>query len=301
MKFLSIITPTYNRELELKKCYDTLVTQSLKDFEWIIVDDGSTDETSDLVASWIEQSSITIKYFKQKNLGRYMALNKGVEEASGYLSMYMDSDDWFVDNAIQRIKESWENLSEVLQVKLCGLSFLCYDDFGNLIGDKYPKENYISNFFDIRMVDNVKGDKKELIKTEILKQYTFPYFKDQKRMPTTYVLYGISKKYPAIFINKVVIYKQYIQTGWTKNIDKVRMKNSITSKEYYKHIINLYYPFKYAKALGFYTNYFRYGLHTHTSLKKAISDVKLSFLLPVGVVLGYVLYLKDRRRFKKEY
>jgi hypothetical protein len=209
----------------------------------------------------------------------------------------MDSDDWFVDEAIQTIKESWESLSEELQEKLCGLSFLCYDDFGNLIGDYYPQDNYISNFFDIRMVDNIKGDKKELVKTAILKQFTFPYFEGQKRMPTTYVLYGISKKYSAIFINKVVIYKQYIQTGWSKNIDKVRMNNAITSKEYYKHIINLYYPFKYTKALGFFTNYFRYSFHTHTSLKEAISKVKLSVLLPVGLFLGYVLYLKDRRQF----
>lgn len=300
MKFLSIITPTYNRAKELKVCYETLVKQPNQDFEWIIVDDGSTDETFDLVASWIKQNSITIKYFKQKNLGRYMALNKGVEEADGYLSMYMDSDDWFVDDAIQTIKESWESLSEELQEKLCGLSFLCYDDFGNLIGDYYPKDNYVSNFFDIRMIDNIKGDKKELVKTEILKQFTFPYFEGQKRMPTTYVLYGISKKYPAIFINKVVIYKQYIQTGWSKNIDKVRMNNAITSKEYYKYIINLYYPFKYIKALGFFTNYFRYSFHTHTSLNEAISKVKLSVLLPTGLILGYVLYLKDRRRFREK-
>ena len=300
MKFLSIITPTYNRAKELTICYETLIKQSNYDFEWIIVDDGSTDESEVIIQKWINANIITIKYFKQENLGRYMALNKGVEEATGYLSMYMDSDDWFVEESIQTINDSWENLSSELQEKLCGLSFLCYDDFGNLIGDEYPKENYISNFFNIRMIDNIKGDKKELIKTEILKQYTFPYFKDQKRMPTTYVLYGISKKYPAMFMNKVIIYKQYIQTGWSKNIDKVRMKNATTSREYYKYIINLYYPFKYIKAFGFYTNYFRYVFHSKVSLISAIKDVKCSILKPMSILLGYVLYQKDKFKNKEK-
>lgn len=294
MKFLSIITPTYNRQRELEVCYNSLIIQSCKDFEWIIVDDGSSDDTESLVKSWIEKNKISIRYFKQQNLGRYMALNKGVEKASAFLSMYMDSDDWFVENSIEEIKKYWTSLDLNLRDGICGLSALCYDDHGNLIGDKYPNDGYISDFFSIRVYDDIKGDKKEIIKTSILKQHTFPYFEGQKRVPTTYVLYGIAKKHKSIFINKAIIYKQYMNTGWSKNIDRVRMKNAITSKEYYKYIINLFYPFRYKKSLVFFANYFRYVFHTKESLIKALKQVKFSILHPLSILIGYIYFKKDQ-------
>jgi glycosyltransferase involved in cell wall biosynthesis len=294
MTFLSIITPTYNRAQELAVCYNSLTSQNNKNFEWIIVDDGSTDDTETLVKSWIESNTICIRYIKQENLGRYMALNKGVEEATGYLSMYMDSDDWFVDNAIDEIQQYWDALDSNLKENLCGLSALCYNEQGDVIGDAFPQDGYISDFFDLRINMNIKGDKKELIKTSILKQYSFPYFPGQKRMPTSYVLYGIAKHYQAIFINKGIIYKQYIQTGWTKNIDNVRMNNAITSREYYKHIVNLHYPFKLKKAIGFYTNYFRYVLHSGYPFAEAFQNLKWSMVTPLGCILGSLFYTKDK-------
>ena len=293
--YLSIITPTYNREVELEVCYKSLLKQNSKSFEWIIVDDGSTDDTEQLVNSWIDEAKIKIRYFKQENQGRYIALNKGTKEANGYLSMFMDSDDWFVENSIDFIIDYWQSLDEKLQNELCGLSGLCLDKDEQIIGDKYPQEDYISSFFDIRTYDDVKGDKKEIIKLDILKRYLFPYYENQKRVPTTYVLYGMSKIYKSIFVNKPLIYKQYCDDGWSKNINKIRMNNAVSSREYYKYIVNLYYPFKLSKAFIYFANYFRYVFHSGVSLIEAIKNIKFSIMHPVSILVGYLYYRKDKR------
>ena len=100
---ITIFTPTYNRDYIIINLYKSLLIQTLKDFEWLIIDDGSTDNTELLVSSFIKDNKINIRYIKQQNGGKHRAINKALEEAKGELFFIVDSDDQLVDNAIERI------------------------------------------------------------------------------------------------------------------------------------------------------------------------------------------------------
>ena len=105
--FLTIFTPTYNRAYILPNLYESLVNQTSKDFEWVIVDDGSTDETESIVKKWIAESRICIKYIKQENQGKHIAINTGTEHADGELFFIVDSDDSLKNHAVSTISEFW--------------------------------------------------------------------------------------------------------------------------------------------------------------------------------------------------
>ena len=103
---ISIITPTYNRGYCIKNLYDSLLEQTKKDFEWIIVDDGSADDTAEIVRGWIKECDIfPIFYYKQENGGKHRALNKGIQMAQGNYCFPVDSDDKLLPEAVQKIQK----------------------------------------------------------------------------------------------------------------------------------------------------------------------------------------------------
>src|SRR5699024_101291 len=105
--FVSICTPTYNRAYTLSRLYESLLEQTDKDFEWVVVADGSTDNTKEIVQEWSDEGKILINYIYQSNQGKHVALNKGMEVARGILFTCLDSDDWFYHNAVQIVREKW--------------------------------------------------------------------------------------------------------------------------------------------------------------------------------------------------
>ena len=107
---ITVFTPTYNRAYILKNLYESLMRQTVQKFEWLIVDDGSTDETADLVATWQKENKISIRYLKQRNGGKQRAHNKGVEECKTELFVCVDSDDYIAECSIESILKTWKNM-----------------------------------------------------------------------------------------------------------------------------------------------------------------------------------------------
>lgn len=105
---LTVFTPTYNRAYIIKNVYDSLVLQTEKNFEWLVIDDGSSDNTEELIKSLIEEKKIHIRYEKKENGGQHTALNRAIEEARGKMLMIVDSDDYLKPNAVERVLY-WEN------------------------------------------------------------------------------------------------------------------------------------------------------------------------------------------------
>ncbi|MGC9064033.1 MAG: glycosyltransferase family A protein, partial [bacterium] len=110
--YITLFTPTYNREKLLSRLYESIKRQSFSNFEWIIVDDGSTDNTEQIVESWLKESTFDIRYFYQQNSGKHIAINKGVREARGELFFIIDSDDWLGDDSLQDIWQTWQSIPE---------------------------------------------------------------------------------------------------------------------------------------------------------------------------------------------
>lgn len=162
MKF-TIFTPTYNREKLLKKLYESLKKQTYKDFEWIIVDDGSTDNTKEVVDKFLNEKILDIKYFYKANGGKQRAYNFGVEKAKGELFICLDSDDEYVENGLEIILKYWEkyekleetdsenrikNLKNNKNCEIAGMGYLSIYPDGKIIGTEFPENEMIETQFD---------------------------------------------------------------------------------------------------------------------------------------------------------
>ena len=161
---ITVFTPTYNRAYTINKCYESLKRQTCKDFEWLIIDDGSTDNTRDIVYKWInENNDFNIRYIYQENKGMHGAHNTAYENIYTELNVCIDSDDYMTDDAIEKIKIAWKKVRG--NKKISGLAGLDANKYNQIIGDKFP--NYLNqdtlfNFFYNR---KITGDKKLVYRT----------------------------------------------------------------------------------------------------------------------------------------
>lgn len=214
---LTIFTPTYNREKYLKKLYDSLLNQTNKNFNWIIVDDGSTDDTEKVVKGFIKQKKIKIKYFKQKNSGKHIAHNKGVKECNTELFFCVDSDDYLTNDAVQLILSLWEsnNNNNTGIIALRG-----YFD-GKVMGNEIPRNIKQSTLSDLYYMYGKKGETALIFKTEYLKKNLFPKFDGEKFLSEEFIYNRIDKIGKMIILNKVIYKMEYLEEGLTKNYIKM--------------------------------------------------------------------------------
>ena len=222
---ITIITPAYNRSATLPKLYDSLKKQTSKDFEWIVIDDGSMDNTTDLVKSFIgEAESFSVTYHKQSNAGKHVALNNGITLAKGELIFIVDSDDWLSDNAVETILEFHEKYKgRKDELNLCGYSFLrAYSD-GTVNEGEFPVDEAVDTYRQQRINNNLLGDKAEVYYTDILKQYPFEVFENEKFMPEDAVWLKMSGPYNMVHANRIIYYCDYLEGGLTKSGRKMKI------------------------------------------------------------------------------
>jgi len=210
MRF-TVFTPTYNRAKTLARVLDSLKAQTLRDFEWLVVDDGSTDGTRELVEGWINDESVEfpIRYVWQENAHKKVAHNRAVSEARGELLLVFDSDDWCVSEALERFWHYWNSIPEAQRYGFVGVCGLCVDEAGAIIGDRFPAENYIdSDSLEIRYRYRVSGEKWGAMRTSILR--AFPYREDiPGRVAPGTVWDAVARSYKTRFFNEALrIYSQ---------------------------------------------------------------------------------------------
>lgn len=213
---LTICTPTFNRAHTLERTYESLVNQKIKKFEWIIVDDGSEDDTEELVKSFIAEKKITIKYLKQSNQGKHIALNKGMDYARGQYFTCLDSDDWYYTNTLEIVVETISKIKNEEQVA----GFMTIDTFkdGSVVGtDLRIVDQKMINWIDLIYSYGVKGDKDYYFKTSIIKQYKFKSYPNNRHMPPSYQYYLISREYNLYMLNQPTKYVEYLDDGISKN------------------------------------------------------------------------------------
>lgn len=214
MKSITVITPTYNRAGLLKRLYESLKNQTSQDFEWLIVDDGSSDNTEQVIHEFLMEHQITIRYMKRENGGKHRALNMGIATIETELTFIVDSDDYLPTDAVTTVclyhnKYKGNN-------NLCGYSFLrCYED-GSVNTAYFKKDEEIASYCDIRINGNIGGDKAEVFFTEILKQYPFPEYEGERFLPEDLVWMKMSGPYQMVHINKCIYISEYLEGGLTK-------------------------------------------------------------------------------------
>ena len=174
---LTVFTPAFNRSHTLSRTYESLLRQTCKYFIWLIVDDGSTDGTKELVESWIREGNLEIKYVYQDNQGMHGAHNTAYRNIDTELNVCIDSDDYMPDDAVEKIIRCW---TEKGAEKYAGIVGLDYDINGRLIGTDFPEgmtETTLSGFYE----SGGKGDKKLVYRTDVISKYPeYPLFEGEK-------------------------------------------------------------------------------------------------------------------------
>lgn len=233
---ITILTPTYNRAYILNKAYNSLRRQTLFDFEWIVIDDGSSDETEKLVKSWINSNnSFDIIYHKQKNGGKHRAVNNGVKLSKYDYIMILDSDDYLTDDAVEKV-HCWistiSNSSEIV-----GVAGFCGYENGTTLGKSLPR-----HYIDITSLERKKyklmSDKVEIYKTEIMKKFPFPEFEGENFLRESASWDRIAQAgYKLRYFNEIIYICEYIEDGLTKNVN-----NTIYAKNFngFTYCTNLY-------------------------------------------------------------
>ncbi|WP_041580312.1 glycosyltransferase family 2 protein [Bacillus sp. 1NLA3E] len=234
---LTVFTPTYNRAYTLHLCFESLKRQTSKDFIWLIIDDGSTDYTKELVEKWILEGSIPIQYCFQENQGMHGAHNKAYELIETELNVCIDSDDYMPDDAVNKIVSFWKRYG---CKEFAGIVGLDAKPNGEIIGTKMPDNLLKTTLTNLYEIYKVKGDKKLVYRTELTKKVPpYPVFPGEKYCPLSYKYILIDQEVPLLIMNEVLCHVEYLEDGSSMNIINQYKKNpkgfSFFRKEAMKH------------------------------------------------------------------
>lgn len=208
MKRLTIFTPAYNRAHTIRRTYESLCRQTCKDFEWLVIDDGSSDDTGELVQSWINASDFPIRYIYQDNQGMHGAHNTAYRNINTELNTCIDSDDYMPDNAIETILSFWELHKNENYAGIVGLDGRLD---GSIIGTKFnTKETTLTEFY----ANGGKGDKKLVYRTDVITRYPeYPLFDGERYVGLAYKYMLIDQDYKLLTLNKPLVVVEYQADG----------------------------------------------------------------------------------------
>ena len=294
MPFISILTPTYNRGKLLLPLYESLKNLTFEDFEWLIVDDGSEDDTEQYALSWIahniENAEFPIRYIKKSNGGKHTAINRGVREANGELILILDSDDTLPEDSLATIAQYYEQCKGYKDCAgVCGL--MAHHD-GQLIGTGFPKEPMYESALQFRYAEkgNVTGDLLEVYKTSVMREFPFPEIENEKFCPESLVWNRIANKYKLFCFNKVVYYRDYLDGGLTSKIVRIRMNSPIASTMTYAEMLdyNISLKWKIRSAI----NYWRFK---YCIKNKSLKAPAVKWYWKAFQIIGLIMHLKDNK------
>lgn len=295
---VTVITPTYNRGENLKKLYHSLCRQTCKDFKWLVLDDGSDDETRKIVSEFMKEKKIVIDLIYKENGGKHTALNMAIKYVDTPLTFIVDSDDWITENAIEQIKVIHLKYRE--RADLCAYSFMRKFSNGQVNGKKFEKNELIGNYITVRINGkDTESDKAEVWKTDVLKKYPFPVFSGEKFLGEDIVWIQMALKYNMVFLNTAIYIADYLKDGLTHN----RRKNNINSPNgcRYRALValraNKVYPFEKKYFLKVLLQYHIYGFYAGIKIRKQIEEVPNKFYYSITYPVGVVMYLIWKRKY----
>lgn len=277
---ITILTPAYNRAYTLQRAYESLCRQTSMDFEWVVVDDGSTDNTEELMLQWkAETTQFPIIYVKQENGGKHRAVNRGVALARGEYILILDSDDYLTDDAVETISKWTQEIAHL-------------EGFAGVSGlkDGANNGNMTADYVDAKNTERRKyglqGDKAEVYKTEIMRKYPFPEFPGEKFLRENAVWDAIALDgYKLRWYNRVIYKCEYLADGLTQTISVEKKAANFQGQTYCTQLMMRYLRFPYKDL--------RIGVFSETAQYLGKSDKEICELLeisPVRLYTGRLIY-----------
>ena len=280
---ITVFTPTFNREKEIIRLYNSLCEQEYKNFEWLIIDDGSTDSTGKIVHKMLRENKLNIRYFKQINRGKHVAFNSAIDKCLGDMFICVDSDDYLTSNALLEI-HNYYNINNKKD-DLCGFVFLKGHNENEPITKYYPKDDKEEYYHDFIINKKFSGDKCEVFFSKILKMYSFPVFENEKFLSEGFLWSQIGRKYKYLFINKVIYICEYMPDGLTKSGRKLRINNPFGSMHHAEEYMDKsIYSFRVRiKNILLYETYYHFAQKKHKNKWLKMDYKKTGFL-------GFLIY-----------
>lgn len=291
MKF-TIFTPTFNRKELLEKLYKSLQKQTYKDFEWLIVDDGSADGTKEKVEEFLSEKKLDIKYYFKENGGKQRAYNFATDKANGELFICLDSDDEYVENGLETILKYWKKYEK--NSNIAGMGYLSTYPDGEVIGSIFPEKEMISTQFDIYNKYSVKGDKGLMFRTEIIKKYKFPVFDDEKFITEAVVYNRICEKYKMVYVNEKIEIKEYQEDGLTAKYNNLLLRNPKGQALYHNEINSQNLSFK-QKVLNN-AVYYKFCRASGYKFGKIFKENKNKLFLIFALGIGEYMWQKEKNK-----
>lgn len=224
--FITIFTPTYNRGKLLISLHEKLCLQTCKDFIWLIIDDGSTDDTRDIIDELIKEGKIKIKYYFQTNKGKQQAFNTAIEKCDTECFAFCDSDDWYIESTIMNFKKNYEEVVKKNN-NICGIVARRSDQ--NLNFKQFPKINFNRKVINLPVLYTkykFHAETCAMFKTNTLKEAKYPNI-DEKFIPESYMFDRLSQKYDVLFINEAYSITEYLEDGYTVQSSKLYHNNPL--------------------------------------------------------------------------
>jgi glycosyltransferase involved in cell wall biosynthesis len=202
MHKFTVFTPTYDRAHTLDRLFQSLRAQSFQDFEWLIVDDGSTDSTGERVAVWAESAPFSIRYVYQSNAGKHVAFNRAVDAAKGELFLPVDSDDTLTPNALERMQELWLGIPQERRSAFSGVTASCMTANGERLGPSPVMQVLDCSALDAVFRWDVRGERFGFHRTEILRRIRFPVGEALRFVPEGVLWFAIARRYLTRFVDE---------------------------------------------------------------------------------------------------
>lgn len=287
-KLITVFTPTYNRIDCIHRCYESLKRQSSYNFEWLIIDDGSTDNTRALVEKWqSEEPRFSIRYCYKENGGLHTAYNKAVELCETELFMCIDSDDWMPDGAIEKIEKIWSDVSQNGYAGIMGIDR--YED-GSVVGGAFPENVFEMFLYEKLTKYQIPGDKKMVHRTDLLKKVApMATYDEEKFFNPSYMMYQLDRFGKLYVTNECFCIVDYQPDGMSSNFYK-QLRNSPKSfaetRKLYLSFPDTGFAFKLRHSIHYVSNCL-----TAKRLWKGIKESPCPAYSILGLLPGIALYL----------
>lgn len=232
---ITVFTPSYNRAKTLPRVFECLKKQTYKSFEWIIIDDGSEDNTKDVVDGFLKEDNFfDIIYVYQKNQGKHIATNNAVKMCSGNFFITLDSDDTCTNDALETFVNEWNKIPKQEQKKYYGISCRTYDKDGKINGTQMNVPYIDSNDLDLRFKLNITGELWGMIRTDIMREFPFPVVEGYHFYPENVIWHNVGRKYICRYLSTALRYYIQDQENAVTNVNRKK-----ASKE--KFVMHLHY------------------------------------------------------------
>jgi glycosyltransferase involved in cell wall biosynthesis len=288
---ITVVTATYNRAHLLRRLYDSLAKQSFTNFEWIVVDDGSSDDTTQILSALPSTAPFSIRLLQQENSGKHVALNKAIVAATGELTAIVDSDDQLVPMALETIWSAWARVPEYDRNDFSGVAALCADMTGRIIGTPFSADE-LDDYAVNQLYRQGAGDKWLVHQTRFLKRHPFPVFTGEKFLAEGAVWDILAARYKIRFINQPLQIVQYQPDGLSARSVALRASNPVGAAHYYRQLARLRISSRSARIAK--VNEARFTLHARTAGKRLPFRQLFCLRRLMWSTIGLAMFARDR-------